>query len=218
MATINDLASGKGIFVIALADPDHPKVIQRIDGFEHPLSVTINSKGTMVAIAYGPPSKIKQPPIAIYQFKDGKLSELTTPSIPGWKEGDALMSAAFYPNEDILGLIYSEHPQLQLLKLSISDNKTSFSQWGNTIGLDKSPYMVRFTADGKYAICNSLYVGNDVLKKGFASPRGSVASKRSTKCRRSLILSYLSFYAVLNASGQSYYTDLHPINFVRMKP
>jgi hypothetical protein len=132
----------------------------------------------MVAIAYGPPSKVQQPPIAIYKFKDGKLSELTTPSIPGWKEGDALMSVAFYPNADILGLIYSEHPQLQLLKLSISGNETGFSQWGNTVGLDKAPYMVRFTADGKYAICNSLYVGNDVLKKGFGSPRGSVASIR----------------------------------------
>jgi len=46
--------------------------------------------------------------------------------------------------------------------------------WGNSVELEKAPFLVRFSGDGRFALCNSMYCGADI----GTSPRGAVSCIR----------------------------------------
>lgn len=97
---LSDLALGQTIAVVDLSEPDRPRVVQRLEGFKQPFSVSINAKGSLVAVSFGLLGAGKKTPLAIYKFKDGKLSAPLIPKIPGWNAGDGLISFPPNPGND----------------------------------------------------------------------------------------------------------------------
>lgn len=85
---LSDLALGRTISVVDLSDLDQPRVVQRVQGGEQPLSVSINAQGSLVAVSFDPNGAGKTTPIAIYRFSNGKLSAPATPQIPNWNTAD----------------------------------------------------------------------------------------------------------------------------------
>lgn len=100
-----DLSNGGTISVVDLADPDQPQVTQRIQGLERPFSVSINFKGTLVAVSYDAGGAGKTTPLAIYRFDGSKLSAPVTPAVPGWTTGETVNDVEWHPKENILALL-----------------------------------------------------------------------------------------------------------------
>ena len=166
----SDLPPGRTITTVDLADPDHPKVIQRATIFDDPLSVSVNADGTLVAVVFKKSPKRTQPLLAIYRLEQGKLSEPLVPSIPGPDAGDALISAEFHPKNNVLGLVYTEHPRLALMRVEAAGQNVTLTSWDEPVDLDIGPFLVRFTPDGRFALVNAMLLGTDI--------RGTVSSIR----------------------------------------
>ena len=161
-ATMKELAPGKKITVVDLLNPDKPKAVQQIESYERAVSVSVNTAGSLVAVAFAARTHVKEPPLVIYQFHDGRLSAPTEPPIPGFHADDALIDAEFLPNRNVLGLVYTtvSHPRLSLLNYAAQNNQITLDPWGNAVDLDRSPFLVKFTADGRFALVNSMYGSN----------------------------------------------------------
>lgn len=82
--------------MVELLEPDRPRVIQRVESFEQPLSVSINAEGSLVAVSFGILGAGKETPLAIYTLKGGQLSAPLTPKIPEWNAGDDLIDVEFH--------------------------------------------------------------------------------------------------------------------------
>lgn len=161
-ATMNDLAPGKKITVVDLQDPDKPKVVQQVESYERAVSVSVNPAGTLVAVAFAPKTAPKQPPLVLYRFRNGRLFDPLEPSVPGFMADDRLVDVEFLPKQDALAVVYetSTHPRLSFVKYATSETGIALQPWGNTLELDRSPFLVKFTPDGRFAIVNSMYGQN----------------------------------------------------------
>ena len=169
-ALMSDLPTGRRITVVDLTDLSHPKVIQSLNGYDDPSSVSINAEGTLAAVVFKQVGKAKHPLLAIYRIERGRLSEAMIPEIPGPEASDALVSAEFHPKRNVLGLVYAQHPRLALVQVKASGSQVSLTSWGDPANLDIGPFLVRFTADGRFAIVNAMLLGADI--------RGTVSSIR----------------------------------------
>ena len=158
-ATLSELPTGKKITLVELMDPGHPKVIQTLDGYDDPLSVSINATGTLAAVVFKQVGPVKHPLLALYPLKDGRLSAPVIPEIPGPSGGDALVSAEFHPKHNVLGLLYTQHPRLSLVRVNVHDGEISLLPWGAPIDLDVGPFLVRFTSSGRFALVNAMLPG-----------------------------------------------------------
>lgn len=170
---MKDLPPGREITVIDLTNHNGPHVIQRLQGTQHPVSVSINPSDKLVAIGYGAPAKGKVSPVVIYEFNQGHLINPVTPVIPGWEDKDDVINVSFYKS-DILAVIGFARPLLAFFKIEKTNDLLQLKQWGNMVGLDKGPFLTRFTADGRFVLVNAMYFGPDVA----TSPRGTVSSIR----------------------------------------
>lgn len=168
-ARLKDLPPGRAITVIDLSDPDRPLVAQQLIGRDNPISVSIRADGAQVAIAYDTSGK-QGLPLDLYDFAGGQLGEATSPAIPGFADDDSLKNAAFSPN-GALALVYATRPRLSLVQVSTHGQPVTLTRWGNDVPLGRTPFEVRFTPDGRFALVNDMYVpaaGTDV--------RGTVTS------------------------------------------
>ncbi len=163
---LSDLPVGKIITVLNLSDPDRPNITQQFNSAEHPLSVTFNSDGTLVAITYAP-KDTSQCPLAIYRFSNGKLVNLNLPAIPGYANGDVINGAVFHPSNKTLVLLNATKSLLCFFTLIQSANQITLSKWGNFVLVDKEPFKACFTPNGRFLIVNAMY---------SASVRGSVTT------------------------------------------
>lgn len=176
---LSDLALGRTISVVDLSDLDQPKVVQRVQGGEQPLSVSINAQGSLVAVSFDPNGAGKTTPIAIYRFSDGELSTPVTPQIPGWNTTNTLIGVEWHPKENILALLNVNQPSISFMQVADAGGEISLSRWGNSVNVEKAPFLVRFTPDGRYVITNSSYTPIDgVSVLPGATLRGSVLSVR----------------------------------------
>ncbi len=166
-ATLSQLPPGKKITVVDLVDPGRPKVVQSVDGFDDPQSVSINADGTLVCIVFKQVGTIRHPLLALYRLTHGRLSRPMIPDIPGPNSGDALISAEFHPTKNVLGLLYTQHARLALVQVETERDQVSLRLWGAPVDLDVGPFLVRFTPDGRYALVNTMLPG---------SVRGTVTS------------------------------------------
>lgn len=176
---LSDLSNGGAISVVDLADPDRPRVTQRVQGLERPSSVSVNADGTLVAVSYHSGGAGKTTPLAVYRFNGGKLSAPVTPAAPGWTTGDTISHVEWHPKENVLALLNVNKATITLVRVADAGGQISVSRWGNTVGVEKGPFLVRFTPDGRHIVCNSAYVGFDgVDALPSASLRGTVQSVR----------------------------------------
>ena len=161
-AIMKDLLPGRKITVVDLLDPDNPKAVQQVESYERAVSVSINTAGSLVAVAFAARTHVKEPPVVIYQFHDGRLSAPVEPKVPGFVEGDELNDAEFSPKGDVLGLVYATatHPRLSLLRFTAQNSGITLQPWGKAVELDRSPFLVKFTMDGRFALVNSMYGAN----------------------------------------------------------
>lgn len=172
---MKDLLLGKTVTVIDLLDPDHPKQVQRIDGVERPQSVDFNADGSLVALTLYPQNAAKSP-IALYRFAGGRLTDLSTPDLPGWAPGERLNGAVFHPKENTLAILNASRPSLSFVKVISANGQLNVSAWGNQVLVDKQPFKVVFTPDGRFAVLNAMYFGDDV--SGTATVPSTVLSVR----------------------------------------
>lgn len=177
-ATFADLPFGKRVQVIDLSDLDHPRVVQVVDGPLRPDSVSISADGSLVAIAVHPACDGTRTPLLLYPFADGRLGTPVAPAIPGWRPGERLIHAEFHPTLPVLALVNETRAELSFVRLESDGAGRSLRAWGNAVRIEKSPYMVRFTPDGRHAITNAVYWGADVQGTWIEAPRGSVVSVR----------------------------------------
>ncbi len=176
---LNDLALGRTISVVDLSNLDQPKIVQRVQGLEQPLSVSINFDGSLVAVSYGSKGAGKTTPLAIYRFSGGKLSAPITPAIPSWTTGEELIDVEFHPQENILALLNVNRPSISFMRVADAGGQLNLSRWGNSVSVEKAPFLVRFTPDGRHVITNSSYSAIDgVTVLPGAALRGSVLGVR----------------------------------------
>lgn len=176
---LSDLPLGRTISVVDLSDLDQPKVVQRVQGGEQPLSVSINAQGSLVAVSFDPKGAGKTTPIAIYRFSNGKLSAPGTPQIPGWNTTDTLIGVEWHPKENILALLNVNQPSISFMRVADAGGKISLSRWGNSVSVEKAPFLVRFTPDGRHIITNASYTPIDGISVlPGVTLRGSVLSVR----------------------------------------
>ncbi len=170
-ATRKDLAPGKKLTVVDLSNPDKPVVTQQIDSYERAVSVAVNPAGTLVAVTFAPETHTSVP-LVIFRFEDGKLLNPSQPALPGYTAADELSDAEFLPGKNVLGVVFTAapHARLSLLQVVDTQGRIALTPWGNDIAVDPSPYIVKFTADGRFALVNSMHE--------FADGRGTVTSIR----------------------------------------
>ena len=172
---IGDLPEGYLITVIDISNAEKPNVKQRLKGFEHPTSISINSKGNLVAVAFKPKNINDQSPLVLYTFDKGQLSNPRTPAIPDWKLGDNLRHVEFHPTDNTLALLNASDPSVSFIKVESSDKNISLISWGRKVPVEKAPYIVKFTPNGRYVAVNAIYADSDIKDGGFVAPFGSVS-------------------------------------------
>lgn len=175
---ITDLAIGRAITVVDLSVPDRPRIVQRIEGFAGPLSVSVNAAGSLVAVSYASGTGTDAtPPLVVYRFVAGRLTAAMKPSIPGWIAGEALIGTDFHPREDVLALVNVTSPAVSFVRIvDTPDGGLVLSTWGNAIDVEKAPYLVRFTPDGRHVLTNGTYAAVAFNLSG--APRGTISSIR----------------------------------------
>ncbi len=173
-ATMKDLAPGRKLTVVSLEDPDRPRVVQQIDSYERAVSIAINAAGTLVAVTYAPALHTAVP-LVLFHFRDGRLVDPVEPKVPGFGPEDELRDAEFLPGREVLGLVFSSdgyaskaRPRLVLVTYAEAKKEMTLAPWGNEVPTDPSPYLVKFTADGRFAVVNSMHL--------FPDGRGTVTS------------------------------------------
>ncbi|KAH0421091.1 hypothetical protein CcaCcLH18_13631 [Colletotrichum camelliae] len=170
---MSELPSSRKITVIDLIDLDRPVVVDTVEGFLQPSTVSGNAAGDLVAVTHTLSGSGVDKPVALYRFEQGKLSLLSTPAIPDWPFGNLLMDAAFHPELDILALTDYSQPRLTLVKVIQQGSEIKLERWGNSVKLETAPYTAKFTSDGRHVLSNAMYVGPDI-----EAPRGTVSSIR----------------------------------------
>jgi DNA-binding beta-propeller fold protein YncE len=177
-ARFSDLKFGNRIQVIDLGDLARPQVVQTVEGPVRPDAVSISADGTLVAVAVNPNGDGTRTPLVLYPFVRGRLGAPVTPDLPGWRPGERLIHAEFHPSRPVLALVNETRAELSFVRVAEAGGGWAVQRWGNTVGIEKSPYMVRFTPDGRHALVNALYWGADVQGTWNEAPRGSVVSVR----------------------------------------
>lgn len=177
-ARFGDLRFGNRIQVVDLTDLARPRAVQSIDGPVRPDAVSINADGTLVAVAVNPNGDGARTPLVLYPFAQGRLGPPVMPEVPGWRAGERLIHAEFHPSQPVLALVNETRAELSFVRVAEAGRDATLQPWGNAVRIEKSPYMVRFTPDGRHALVNALYWGADVQGTWNEAPRGSVVSVR----------------------------------------
>lgn len=142
------------------------KDTEQFNGAEHPVSVTFNTDGSLVAITYSP-KDTSELPLVLYEFSKGKLTNPSSPGIPGYSKGDVINGAVFHPKENILLLLNLTKSLLCFFRINTTVGEITLSKWGNSVLVDKDIFKACFTPDGRFVIVNAMY---------SAFTRGSVTS------------------------------------------
>ncbi len=173
--TFADLRHGNLLTVVDLTDLAAPRIVQVVEGLERPNAVAFDATGRWVAVGLHPEGAGTATPLALYPFANGRLGTPVLPAIPGWRTGDQLIHAEFHPSAPVLALLNETAAELSFVRVGSDGGLTA---WGAPVRIEKAPYVVRFTPDGRHAIANALYWGPDVQGTWNEAPRGSVVSVR----------------------------------------
>lgn len=192
---LSDLPPGKRISVIDLLDADHPKLSQRLDGPEQPLSVQFTRDGAFVAITYRP-QDTKQSPLAVYRFEQGKRVDLSRPEMPGYSAGDVINGLAFHPSQDELVVLNATQSTLSFFTFKAQANTFRLTPWGNAVRVDPEPFKAQFTPNGRFVVVNAMlsrigagfghsgWSKRGYGERGFAQASTCVASASGGVARR----------------------------------
>lgn len=156
---LSDLKPGSLITVVDISNGT-AKAGQKIDAPGIPLTISTNAEGTLVAVTLQPQGVGEKTPLLLYRFANGKLSAPSLPEIPGWKSGDVLYDASFHPKENTLALVNQTGRELSFVRVNNTPSM-SVETWGNKIQIDRGPFIVRFSPDGRFVFVCGTYTGTD---------------------------------------------------------
>ncbi|MEO0538093.1 MAG: hypothetical protein AAF215_30065 [Cyanobacteria bacterium P01_A01_bin.123] len=176
--TFADLQHGDRFQVFDLADPTEPTLVQEITIAKRPDAVSINRDGSWIAVTFHPAGAGTETPLALIPFSNGRLGEPVYPTIPDFPAEQRLIHAEWHPTEDVLALVNETAAEVSFVQLMIQGSIPTLQPWGNVVGIEKAPYMARFTPDGRHLIVNNLFWGPDVEGTWSEAPLGSVNSIR----------------------------------------
>ncbi len=142
---------------------------------ERPDTVSINFDGSLVAVSFHPRGAGTETPLALIPFSNGQLGEPVYSDLSSVPQGDRLIHAEWHPTENVLALVNSTSAEVSFARLT---GNLTLEPWGNTVQIEKAPYMGRFTPDGRHFIVNNLYWGPDVEGTWTEAPKGSINSIR----------------------------------------
>ncbi|MFY0677553.1 MAG: hypothetical protein JXR18_09740 [Neptuniibacter sp.] len=174
----SDLPIGNTITLVDLTKPTNPKILQKLTIADRPDAVSISAKGDLVAVTFNPNGGGTKHPLAIIPFNEGQLGRPTYPEVPRLPKGNRLMQAEWHPTKPVLALVDNTDAVVSFVNVKKENDDYQLKPWGNKVKIGKSPYMARFTPDGRYLISNNLYWGVDVQGKWVEAPRGDVVSIR----------------------------------------
>ncbi|MEO1134917.1 MAG: hypothetical protein AAFX40_19735, partial [Cyanobacteria bacterium J06639_1] len=174
--TFGDLVFGDRLQIFDLADPTNPERIESIAIGQRPDSVSINRDGTLLALSIHPSGLGSETPLALIPFEDGELGEPAYLQLPTVPAPDRIIHAEWHPTRDVLALVNETAAEVSFVEVTRQGNQWEVQPWGNVVQVEKAPYMVRFTSDGRHAIANALYWGEDVEGRWNEAPRGSLLS------------------------------------------
>lgn len=174
-ATFKDLKFGDRLQVFDLSDPLSPQMVQDITIPLRPDAIRINSKGNLIAITFNNKGGGAKTPLGLFPFSNGKVGTPVYPSIKGWNNKDRLIDIDWHPREDILALLNESGSDIRFARI---DKKLEVTPFGNVVQIEKAPFRVEFTPNGKHVVINALYWGNDIAGRWIEAPRGSVLTVR----------------------------------------
>jgi len=171
-----DLAHGDRLAVFDLADPAAPVLVQEVATPERPDAVRVSADGTLVAVSINRDGAGAETPLALYPFADGRLGEPATPEIPGWDpSAGRLIDIDWHPQEPVLAMIDELGDTVRFARVTPDLAVVPF---GNVVDVERAPYRVEFTPDGRHVVINALYWGPDIAGQWIEAPRGSVLTVR----------------------------------------
>ncbi|MEL6997572.1 MAG: hypothetical protein AAFP68_04855, partial [Pseudomonadota bacterium] len=173
-----DLSIGNTLTVVDLADPSEPEVIQTLPIEDRPLAVSANAVGDILAVSYSiQGGSGAETPVHLFRIaEDGSLSDPAAPTIEGYPLGeDNIMDIDWHPDENVIVWINQLGNTMQFARVG---EDLSITPFGNTVEIERAPYRVFFTPDGRHAVANGLYWGPDIAGTWIEAPRGSVVTVR----------------------------------------
>jgi hypothetical protein len=174
--TFKDLSLGTRLTSIDISDPLNPTMHQQYQIKERPDSISINHDGSLLAITYHNKGNGGETPLGIYQVKNGKVTSSHFPSLKNITKDDRLISAQWHPSRNILALVNNTKASVSLIEVSLAENNVSTQLWGNEVSVGKSPFIARFSQDGKHLLVNNLYWGPDVEGQWTEAPKGTIVN------------------------------------------
>lgn len=172
----SDLNFGTKVSVVDLIDPKNPTVVQEVNGPKRPDSVRFNATGDIVAISYHPAGAGTDTPLILHRFEDGRLGKGNAVKIPNWPVGSRLIDMAWHPDENTMALLDGSGGA-QMIFARVAED-LSLQRFGNSVDLERAPYRVFFTPDGRHVLVNGLYWGPDIAGFWVEGPVGSVSTIR----------------------------------------
>ena len=174
--TFKALKFGNKLTVVDLSNPAKPKIVDTVITAARPDAVRVKPDGSMIAVTFHQAGAGKKTPLALYRFRDGKLSRPTFPKIEGWPlPHGRLIDVDWHPTAPILALIDGQENTLRFAR--VGDDLT-VRPFGNVVDVERTPFRVFFTPDGRFAVVNALYWGSDIAGRWIEAPRGSVVTVR----------------------------------------
>jgi len=171
----SDLAHGNRLTVVDLADPAAPRVVETVATPERPDAVRVSPGGDLVAVSFHPAGAGGETPLVIFPFEDGRLGEPVTPEIADWRAGERLIDIDWHPDEPVLALLNATAPEIRFARVTAD---LTLQPIGNAVEIEREPYRVEFTPDGRHAVINALYWGPDIAGRWIEAPEGSVLTVR----------------------------------------
>ncbi len=173
--TFKDLKPGNILSVFDLKTSKKPKLIKTIKILQRPDSIRVNHDGTLIAVTFHPSGGGKKSPLALIPFYEGIIGEPVYPEVTGWMLNHRMIGLAWHPNENVLALINETGGNIRFVNVT---KTLKIKVFGNVVPIERAPFRVDFTPDGRHVVVNALYWGQDIKGRWIEAPRGSLLTVR----------------------------------------
>ncbi|MGF1543223.1 MAG: hypothetical protein ACFB00_01725 [Parvularculaceae bacterium] len=176
--TFADLTPGGKLTIVDLGKPAEPRTIDVIEIPARPLAVRADPKGEFLAVTYSIEGGAgARTPLQLFRIRrNGTLSDPVAPEIAGYPLGeDNILDLDWHPTERILVMIDQFQNKMRFARVT---RDLAVEPFGNVVDIERAPYRVFFTPDGRHAVTNALYWGPDIAGRWSEAPRGSVLAVR----------------------------------------
>ncbi|MEP3245570.1 MAG: hypothetical protein ABJN40_02105 [Sneathiella sp.] len=173
--TFRDLKVGDRLQVFDLIDPNKPVLTSDLVIPTRPLAIRMNSDGSLLAITFHKSGAGSKTPLGLFPVKDGVIGTAVYPEIAEWDNTTEMIDIDWHPEKNILAILNRDASNLRFVSVTAS---LAAEVLGNIVGIEKEPFRVEFTPDGRHVVVNGLYWGKDIQGHWTEAPRGSVLTVR----------------------------------------